>query len=328
LSAASAIVEAGGAGLAPSALDRACFLLAEARSVDEVLELRDQAVAMRVYAKQRDTASIAHADAYEIVQRANRRLGELLRDLPTAERARTDLGSTDGTQTKISALRELGIPKVTAHRMEKLAALPEEEFRARIESQRVKITKQADPRGMTATTSASEHDGDAWGTPVEYLAAVRTVFGGVIGLDVATNAKAQERVRAEHFYTREDDGLIQPWKADSLWNQPPFSDPLVAQFCNRFVDQFAAGSFVQGITLVNACTETVWFQRLLGVSAVCFPNKRIAFLDAAGVPVKGNAYRQAVFYVGPKLPLFAKVFGEFGEVLVKYAGAKRARVER
>jgi hypothetical protein len=314
----SDIVDSPGAK-ASIALDHACDLLAAARTVDDVLDLRDRAEAMQFYLRRRDAGSAAHADAYEIVQRANRRLGELLRELPTAERARTDLSSTDGTQTKISALRELGIPKVTAHRLEKLAALPEDEFRARLETQRAKVTKQADPGGMTATTAASEHDGDAWGTPDNYLEAARTVLDG-IELDPATNEAAQLRVKAERYFTREQDGLAQPWVARSLWLNPPFSAGLVSRMCNRFGDAVEEETIGAGLLLVNACTEVEWFQRLLGAcKAVCFPDERISFLDAAGNPVHGNAYRQAIFYAGPKLPLFAKTFRPFGRICVEYS---------
>src|SRR5260370_41464534 len=57
--------------------DRACRALAEARSVDEVKDVRDIAMAMRLYAKQAKNRDL-EADAYELRVRAERKLGEMI----------------------------------------------------------------------------------------------------------------------------------------------------------------------------------------------------------------------------------------------------------
>lgn len=309
-------------------VQEACVLLAQARALDDVLELRNQADAMRLYMLRRGAATEAHADAWEIVQHANRRLGQLLTDLPQhptkGGRPRklddaapdAETSNTAIPVSKTAQLKDLGITKVQASRLEKLGALPDTEFRARVDAQRVRIASHTEPGAMTATTAASEHDGDAWGTPQNYADAARKVLDG-IELDPATNERAQLVIRAERHYTRESNGLSQPWSARSLWLNPPYSNPMVAQFCNRFSSEFEAGHFSAGIVLVNACTETQWFQRLLGFCGVCFPAERIAFLDAAGQPVKGNAYRQALLYAGPKLKAFRREFEPFGRVLIE-----------
>ncbi|TPN69767.1 hypothetical protein FJ980_32865, partial [Mesorhizobium sp. B1-1-5] len=67
----------------PSALvryDAAVRALAEAKSVDEVKDLRDKAEAMRAYARQAKNKDL-EADAAEIRIRAERRLGELIAEM-------------------------------------------------------------------------------------------------------------------------------------------------------------------------------------------------------------------------------------------------------
>jgi N6-adenosine-specific RNA methylase IME4 len=104
--------------------------LAAALRIDEVKTIRNQAVAMEVYAKQaKDGELIAHAT--EIRRRAERRLGELMAATPKAK-------GTRGSRVKgarvdqLPTLDDQGIGKALADRARKAAAMSDEKFEAAV----------------------------------------------------------------------------------------------------------------------------------------------------------------------------------------------------
>ena len=136
-----------------------------------------------------------------------------------------------------------------------------------------------------------------WYTPAEWIALARNVMGS-IDCDPASSEIANETVKAARFYTAEDDGRDKPWGA-RVWMNPPYAQPLIAEFCEQMASRVESGEVVEAIVLVNNGTETAWFQRLLSqASAVCFPKSRIRFFSPDGMqgaPLQG----QAVVYFGP-----------------------------
>lgn len=104
--------------------------LAECQRVDEVKDLRDKASAMAAYARQaQDTTMVLMAQ--EIKVRAERRAGEMLRQLSDAgdrHTGRNDSRVESHDATPRPTLDDIGITKDQSSRWQSIAAIPSEIF--------------------------------------------------------------------------------------------------------------------------------------------------------------------------------------------------------
>jgi hypothetical protein len=123
--------------------------LAAANRVDEVKDIRDKAVAMQAYAQQaKDTELIGYAT--EIRLRAERRAGELLRDM--GERGERDTGKgnrnpTLKSQAAIPKLSDLGISPTQSSRWQRLADVELTEFETKVEAAKRKTISAVNGAG-------------------------------------------------------------------------------------------------------------------------------------------------------------------------------------
>ena len=60
-------------------------------------------------------------------------------------------------------------------------------------------------------------------SPPELVATTAAFFGGSIDIDPASSESANSVVQADRFFTWKENGLNQPWKADSVFLYPPKS---------------------------------------------------------------------------------------------------------
>lgn len=135
-----------GDGPAPSALakyDAAILALSEAKSVDEVKDLRDKAEAMRAYARQAKNKDL-EADAAEIRIRAERRLGELIAGQKATDGLNAGgrpqkTGSDTEPVSQKATLAEAGIDKKLSARAQKMAAVPAAEFESMVGEWRERV---------------------------------------------------------------------------------------------------------------------------------------------------------------------------------------------
>lgn len=126
--------------------DTMCSAITECHRLDEVKDIRDKARALEMYARQAKNLE-AERKACEIRLRAERRSGELLRELARAESSKGgNTGGATGSNQYVkravpndatppksdyaAALESTSLSRQTAHRYQQLADIPKEDFEA------------------------------------------------------------------------------------------------------------------------------------------------------------------------------------------------------
>jgi ParB family transcriptional regulator, chromosome partitioning protein len=154
-----------------------------------------------------------------------------------------------------------------------------------------------------------------WYTPARYLVAVRQLLG-TIDLDPASCQLANEVVQAAAYYDREANGLEKPWCGRVFLN-PPYGK--TGHLSNqeiwscRLIAQYEAGITQEAVLLVNASTDTRWFQRLWQYP-ICFVDHRVNFYSVNG-GCSGATHATVFVYFGPQEELFTTIFQQFGPIV-------------
>ena len=149
--------------------EQARLALAQATSVDEVKNIRDQAQALFAYARQaKDTTLVGYVT--EIKVRAERRCGEMLRDsAATGQRATKERHGQNAASHRatLTTLRDLNITRDESSRWQKLASIPAKDFEETVAVEKAKgagVTtaallrkaKELEAEQQAATTAKSQ----------------------------------------------------------------------------------------------------------------------------------------------------------------------------
>jgi hypothetical protein len=129
-----------------------------------------------------------------------------------------------------------------------------------------------------AATSSNYH---GWTTPPEVLEALYPVVGGEFGLDPCSPVRRGPGapVRARLRFTSEDDGLGRPWRATSVYMNPPYGRQLGLWMAKARMEA-EAGRAGLVIALVPARTDTRWWHdHVAGKADVWLLRGRLAFGD-------------------------------------------------
>ena len=284
--------------------------LATIETVDEAKAIRDQAEAIRVYAKSARKGLAIQNRAASIKILAEQRAGALLAKV---ERSGGGRGKTPSRLAQV--YEEIG-GETTGKRYQIMSRLPVADTR-RLEAEcneaHAELTSAEVYRLAKGGGHVRHNTGESeWYTPAKIIQAARDVLGG-IDLDPATHEDAQAIIQAGAYFTTEMDGLAHEW-AGRVWLNPPYSQPAICAFCDKLLAEMDAGRVTAAITLTNNATETDWGQALLRrADALCFPRGRVHFWAPRreSAPLQG----QMLCAFGVQTEAFAEAFAWLGVVL-------------
>ena len=216
----------------------------------------------------------------------------------------------------LPALKAAGINRKTAHRLISLReSYPQMSQLETFDT--VHAALKAPGHSARAGNGLHNND-DEWYTPANVVEACREALG-VIDLDPASNAHANQVVKATRYFTVEDDGLEQPWKGRVFLN-PPYSHIAgKAEFIAKLADSHSAGEVTAACVILSCDTSANWFDPLRGRhDAICLIRVRVRFYkpdpDRKDSPGNGSS----IVYLGPDVARFAKAVSALGEVYVPY----------
>ena len=115
-------------------LEVACTALSEAKTLQDVIHIRDTAKVAQEYAKRAAMSREAQQYAAEVRIRAERKAGEFLQGIEKAKGTRGNIqdqlsgGDTMSPPDNSPTLSDMGIHKKESSRWQKIASLPESEF--------------------------------------------------------------------------------------------------------------------------------------------------------------------------------------------------------
>lgn len=170
---------------------------------------------------------------------------------------------------------------------------------------------------MTAgrTVNAANHH---WGTPREYVEAVRKVFGGQISLDPCSNRFSVVNAVTE-YRLPEVDGLTASWDFPKIYVNPPYgADRSRGTTIRDWLKRCAESHQLHGsevIALVPVATNTSHWKRYVWnkASVIAFLyDTRLKFLVDGKSGGKGAPMSCSMIYWGRSVARFLEVFSEYG----------------
>ncbi len=169
-----------------------------------------------------------------------------------------------------------------------------------------------------------------WYTPSVYIEAAREVMSS-IDLDPASCELANKTVRAKKFYTKENNGLAQPWYG-CVWLNPPygFIHPEMKRstkswqkvFVEHALSEYQKGHIDQAILLLLGSTVFRTYFQPLWQYPVCLNPIQTKFAREDG-STSQFGFGSIFVYLGPHEDKFIDVFLQFGTIAKRVSQPKK-----
>ena len=160
-----------------------------------------------------------------------------------------------------------------------------------------------------------------WGTPLKYVKAVKSFFGGNIDLDPCSNKYSIVNAETE-FMLPDVDGLKEEWNYNTIYVNPPYgADRKRGTTIKDWLGKCAISHdkyHSEIIALVPVATNTGhWKKSIFGKArSICFLyDTRLKFLENGRNGGKGAPMACALIYWGTNSEKFFDKFIDFGAVV-------------
>jgi hypothetical protein len=149
--------------------------------------------------------------------------------------------------------------------------------------------------------------------------AIRTM--GSIDVDPASDPGYN--IPASTHYTKEDNGLIQPW-IGNIWLNPPYG-PTVWEWFEKLQKEIDSQNTTQAVVLWKAATETKAWKTLTEIAPIiCLLNRRVSFIRKR-CNGGNSTFSPVVFYVGNDARAFVKAYSDIGVIWCRFIPSNKVQ---
>lgn len=161
--------------------------------------------------------------------------------------------------------------------------------------------------GVDPATQGVKNGGtDIHLTPPEIVQALLRFWPDGIDLDPCSN-EGKPNIPAQGRYTIKENGLLHPWKAGTLFINPPYSENKT--WSEKFLTELQAGNFREAVVLNKNDNRVGWFPAYQdNCDAFCIVK---GYLKFSGVKT-GAKFPSVLWYYGHRSYSFKRAFSEFG----------------
>ena len=153
---------------------------------------------------------------------------------------------------------------------------------------------------LTANTGNRK---DTWNTPQHVLDSVYEFFPN-LELDPCCDDKQSPNVKAQRYYDISDDGLAEPWNADTVFMNHPYSESRL--WIPYAVQQHELHNN-EMLLLIKLDISTKWWRCIAHYPWLAY-NKRLKF----GEGTHAAPFQSAMVYLGNRIEKFYNVFDKDG----------------
>ena len=148
-------------------------------------------------------------------------------------------------------------------------------------------------------------------TPDIVIESINKLWPKGVDLDPASSMTANQKINAKRIFTKADGDytFTSEWKAESLFLNPPFAQPVGTTFINKVMAEWRAGNIGEALLLLPATGGQWMNEAVQGADAIAIPNKRLHFWNACSRGLSPR-YQTYLLYFGDKVDSFKLAFGE------------------